>query len=841
MKFKELITFIIFLTFNFNVNANAAVPQQITPLQNGDKVLFIGNSFTGWNGPLPDAIQSIIQSSGSNLNVSFTFKTKGLGIFKEYATWSSLGMVDEIRKGGWKYVVLQGWRDAIDYVSGATDELGNAMPNNRNYPENQDTMLYYLKVLDAEIKKVGAVTILYQPHNGRGTYVDDWNKSNECYAKLIKNVSCFYAPVVRSWDSIQAHYPASYIDCTGSTTGSFATFMYHDCGHQNANGIMLDATTFYSIFTGRSAVGLKPSFIANMSRPDLYNEFATIGYRSGKNILQLNNCDVTDTEVPTKPNSLTATNILTDGFSLNWEGSTDNIGVLGYEIYQDGTFIGVSSTPKYNVLGLQPSSTYQIKIRAIDSEGNTSDFTPEIYVNTISAIKIDFSGALMKWEFAGANSLPSISTNDIVDGISRISPSGVASFGSPLITNALTANALNMKINSTKLSLAEAISAGHFFTFSILPGLNTKISINNIQMRAYGWTDLMNFTLMSDVNGFIDGQEIKTIVAELCSKAPSLQSIDVTGHENIDKPITFRVYVWGGTHTANVVGLGSRTVDTSPEDLVISGTVKTKLPAFPTNLTTTNLNETGFTLNWEPSEGAVSYQVFKNGIFVNSTSTLSMNLNDVSIGTTYNMTVNGVTETGALLESSTPLCVKIPDLTLPSIPTGLFVNAITDNSFTVFWDACTDNVGVTLYEIFSNGFLIGNTTVNNLPLPWQEPNTTYSMTVRSKDAAGNVSALSEPISVKTLTTTDVQQQNSNPTLFIYPNPASDFVNINLKTPNSTITVSVLDMLGKTINKSDVYSQNGLFQYNTIALKNGLYLINVTVGNINIKSKLNIRR
>ncbi len=76
---------------------------------------------------------------------------------------------------------------------------------------------------------------------------------------------------------------------------------------------------------------------------------------------------------------------------------------------------------------------------------------------------------------------------------------------------------------------------------------------------------------------------------------------------------------------------------------------------------------------------------------------------------------------------------------------------------------------------------------------------------------------------------------------IYPNPATDYVNINLLSNNRSITVSVLDMLGKTITRSDVYSQSGHYKFNTSALKNGLYLINVTDGTTNIKSKLNIHR
>jgi len=143
-----------------------ATPKPVTPLVNGDKVLFIGNSFSDWFGPLPSAIQAIIAASCSGLDVDFTIKVKGMGILKEYATWSSLGMVDEIRKGGWKYVVIQGWEDAISRKDSQTDEGGNPISDYLGWPACQDTMLKYLRVLDGEVTGVGATTILYEPHVG---------------------------------------------------------------------------------------------------------------------------------------------------------------------------------------------------------------------------------------------------------------------------------------------------------------------------------------------------------------------------------------------------------------------------------------------------------------------------------------------------------------------------------------------------------------------------------------------------------------------------------------------------------------------------------------------------
>ncbi|MDJ1482645.1 choice-of-anchor Q domain-containing protein [Cytophagaceae bacterium YF14B1] len=91
------------------------------------------------------------------------------------------------------------------------------------------------------------------------------------------------------------------------------------------------------------------------------------------------------------------------------------------------------------------------------------------------------------------------------------------------------------------------------------------------------------------------------------------------------------------------------------------------------------------------------------------------------------------------------------DTQAPSVPANLTASAITTTSFTLAWTASTDNVGVTSYEVFRNGTSIGTSTTTNFSVTGLTANTTYSMTVKAKDAAGNTSAASTALSVKTST------------------------------------------------------------------------------------------
>ncbi len=89
------------------------------------------------------------------------------------------------------------------------------------------------------------------------------------------------------------------------------------------------------------------------------------------------------------------------------------------------------------------------------------------------------------------------------------------------------------------------------------------------------------------------------------------------------------------------------------------------------------------------------------------------------------------------------------DTTPPSTPSGLAASAVTQAGFTLSWNAATDNVGVTAYDVYRDGVLAGSPATTSLAITGLAPGTTYAMTVRARDAAGNASPLSAPLAVTT--------------------------------------------------------------------------------------------
>jgi hypothetical protein len=88
------------------------------------------------------------------------------------------------------------------------------------------------------------------------------------------------------------------------------------------------------------------------------------------------------------------------------------------------------------------------------------------------------------------------------------------------------------------------------------------------------------------------------------------------------------------------------------------------------------------------------------------------------------------------------------DVTAPTAPT-LSASGTTSTSMNLSWFGATDAVGITAYDVYQGSSLIGSTASTTYTVTSLSPSTTYSFTVRAKDAAGNVSASSNTVSVTT--------------------------------------------------------------------------------------------
>ncbi len=93
----------------------------------------------------------------------------------------------------------------------------------------------------------------------------------------------------------------------------------------------------------------------------------------------------TDTIAPSAPTNLTASGTTQTTTNLSWTASTDNVGVTGYDVYQNGVFKANTASTSYSVSGLTASTAYAFTVKAKDAAGNASAASNTANVTTLAA------------------------------------------------------------------------------------------------------------------------------------------------------------------------------------------------------------------------------------------------------------------------------------------------------------------------------------------------------------------------------------------------------------------------------------------------------------------------
>ncbi|MBQ4819528.1 reprolysin-like metallopeptidase [Aquimarina sp. MMG016] len=91
-----------------------------------------------------------------------------------------------------------------------------------------------------------------------------------------------------------------------------------------------------------------------------------------------------DTEAPSTPSSLAASNTTSNATDLSWNASTDNVGVTGYDVYRGSTVVATVAGTSYTATGLSPETAYSFRVKAKDGAGNESGFSNTVNVTTIA-------------------------------------------------------------------------------------------------------------------------------------------------------------------------------------------------------------------------------------------------------------------------------------------------------------------------------------------------------------------------------------------------------------------------------------------------------------------------
>ena len=91
-----------------------------------------------------------------------------------------------------------------------------------------------------------------------------------------------------------------------------------------------------------------------------------------------------DTQAPSVPQSLAASNITTTSVTISWQPSTDagGSGLAGYRVFRDGVLRTTVTGTAFTDSGLTPGVQYRYAMAAYDGAGNQSALSSQIPVRT---------------------------------------------------------------------------------------------------------------------------------------------------------------------------------------------------------------------------------------------------------------------------------------------------------------------------------------------------------------------------------------------------------------------------------------------------------------------------
>ena len=153
------------------------------------------------------------------------------------------------------------------------------------------------------------------------------------------------------------------------------------------NGVDLPATASTSLVDSPLASGV--TYTYTVRARDASNNTS-----AASSSLQVTTPDVV---APSVPGNLTAPSVSASSVQLSWNGSTDNVGVVAYDVRRNGTIIGSPTTPGFTDNTVVAGQTYNYTVTARDVAGNRGESSP------LSVTAVNPDPSLFTDLFRGAN------------------------------------------------------------------------------------------------------------------------------------------------------------------------------------------------------------------------------------------------------------------------------------------------------------------------------------------------------------------------------------------------------------------------------------------------------
>lgn len=516
------------------------------------------------------------------------------------------------------------------------------------------------------------------------------------------------------------------------------------------------AITNYEIYNGATRINVignsTSTTVGGLKENEIY-AFSIKARDSAGNISESSNIVTVSTDFtpPATPTALKALTWAGTTISLSWNASTDNLGVIGYEIYSSGSLIATSSGTgtSYTLSGMVANKPYTISIKAKDAAGNLSSASNTITVTvdggiptTPGALKVTSrteSSISLSW--TGSTDNIGIAGYEVYNGSTLLTTSvGTATTFTLTGLNANTAYSLSIKAKD---------AAGNISTASnvVLTGTDLTPPTAPTALKVISWaaTSISISWTGSTDNVGVTGYAIYSGSELIAFSNGSGTSYIITG---LPKDTSYSLTVKAKDASENI----------SPSSNSLTVSTDGTAPTAPQITLAYPDNESTIVLSFKPSKdniGVIGYDIFNGSTLLKTISGTSVNtifttLTGLSTNTVYNLSIKAKDAAGNVSISSNVYTVGT-DKSNPTAPSDLKMVSRTESSITLSWIASSDNVGIAGYKIYSEDSLLATSvgtetsyTLTGLPF-----NTVYTITIVAYDPSGNVSKSSNKLTVGT--------------------------------------------------------------------------------------------
>jgi len=489
--------------------------------------------------------------------------------------------------------------------------------------------------------------------------------------------------------------------------------------------------------------------------------YITYSYDSNGNRTRADLTLSPDTQPPTAPTGLTATIVSATRIDLAWTGSTDNRGAPTYRVERCSgagcNSFGEVSQPTATLLqdaGLTSGTSYSYRVRAVDAANNFSGYSNVETRQTPDNIAPSTPGqpTMNNVTATGAGATWAASTDNV----------GVTGYEYSLNGGSWTSTG-----SASASYTLSGLTNGTTYTFAVRARDLAGNVGNSSPSRAFSTTD----TSAPTTPGTPTIGSIANTTASATWTA-STDNVGVTGYQ-----YSLNGGAWTDTGSAsasfNLTGLAAGTAYTfavrardnannvsaasGNASFSTTGGTDTTAPTTPGQPTIGSITVTGASATWAASTdgvGVTGYEYSLSGGTWTATGSASAayTISGVAPNSGYTFAVRARDAAGNRSSSSPSRSfTTLADTSAPSAPGQPTFSGVSASGATASWTGSTDNVAVTGYEYSLNGgtWTATGSTSTAYTFTGLTNGTSYSVSIRARDAAGNTSTPSASNSFQT--------------------------------------------------------------------------------------------